>query len=113
MKVYDDAHRLAKSIKDSEEYKDYMAKRNKVMEDEKQKEMVDDFRKKAIEIQMEQLSGKEVSKEKTDKLEKLQDVLMLNPIIKDFFISEMRLSQMISDVYKILEEAINIDDDVM
>ena len=45
MKVYDDAHRLAKSIKDSEEYKDYVAKRNKVMEDEKQKEMVDDFRR--------------------------------------------------------------------
>lgn len=110
MKVYDDAHRLSKSIKDSEEYKDYIAKRNKAMEDEKQREMINDFREKAMEIQMEQLSGEEVSEEKIDKLEKLQDVLMLNPTIKDFFISEMRFSQMISDLYKILEEAINIDD---
>ena len=108
MNVYDEAHRLAKAIKDSEEYKEYIDRQGKINTDEKNKKMVNDFREKAMEVQMEQLSGKEVSEEKLEQLKKLQDILMLNPDIKDFFITEMRFSQMITDVYKILEEAINI-----
>jgi len=108
MNVYDEAHRLAKAIRDSEEYKDYIDRQGKIMAYENNKKMVDDFRVKAMEVQMEQLSGKEVSEEKLEQLRKLQDILMLNPDIKDFFISEMRFSQMITDVYKILEDAIHI-----
>lgn len=108
MNVYDEAHRLAKAIKDSEEFKDFIDRQGKINTDEKNKKMVNDFREKAMEVQMEQLSGKEVSEEKLEQLKKLQDILMLNPEIKDFFLSEMRFSQMITDVYKILEDAINI-----
>ena len=108
MNVYDEAHRLAKAVKDSEEYKDFIDKQGKINADEKNQKMVNDFREKAMEVQMEQLSGKEVSEEKLEQLKKLQDILMLNHEIKDFFLSEMRFSQMISDVYKILEDAINI-----
>ena len=108
MNVYDEAHRLAKAIKYSEENKKYINRKRKKKTDQKNKKMVNDFREKAMEVQMEQLSGKEVSEEKLEQLKKLQDILMLNPDIKDFFITEMRFSQMITDVYKILEEAINI-----
>lgn len=110
MNVYDEAHRLAKAIKDSEEYKEYIDRHGKIMADERNQKMVDDFREKAMEVQMEQLSGKEVSEKKLEQLRKLQDILMLNPDIKDFFISEMRFSQMITDVYKILDGAINVSE---
>ncbi|MCG4586323.1 YlbF family regulator, partial [Anaerosalibacter bizertensis] len=66
-------------------------------------------REKALEVQMEQLSGKEVDKEKIEKLQKLEQILMLNPDIKEFFIAEMKFTQLISDVYKILDDVIKLD----
>lgn len=109
MNAYDEAHRLAKSIKESDEYKEYLEKQKKAFLNEKNKEMIEDLRQKAFEIQMEQLSGNEVSEEKVEKVQKLQDVLMLNPDIKDYFMAEMRFSQLIADIYDIIEEAVNVD----
>ncbi len=110
MNVYDEAHRLADSIKQSEEFKDYLGKREKVYSDEKTKEMVEDFRKKLIKVQMEHLAGNDVNEGDKEKLQKLEDVLMLNPSIKDYFMAEIRFSQLISDVYNIIEDAINIEE---
>ncbi|MEY8304935.1 YlbF family regulator [Anaerosalibacter bizertensis] len=109
MNVYDEAHKLARAIKESNEYNEYLKKQKNVFSDTKNKEMIKDFREKALEIQMEQLSGKEVDKEKIDKLQKLEQILMLNPAIKEFFIAEMKFTQLISDVYKILDDVIKLD----
>lgn len=109
MNVYDEAHKLARAIKESDEYNEYFEKQKNVFSDVKNKEMIDDFREKALEIQMEQLSGKEVDKEKVEKLQKLEQILMLNPDIKEFFIAEMKFTQLISDVYKILDDVIKLD----
>ncbi|MBW4828849.1 MAG: YlbF family regulator [Clostridiaceae bacterium] len=109
MNVYDEAHKLARAIKESNEYNEYFEKEKNVFSDVKNKEMIEDFREKALEIQMEQLSGKELDKEKIEKLQKLEQILMLNPDIKEFFIAEMKFTQLISDVYKILDDAIKLN----
>ena len=109
MNVYDEAHKLSRAIRESDEYKKYVEKQKKVFLDDKNKKMIEDFREKALEIQMEQLSGKEIDKEKIEKLQKLEDILMLNSDIKDFFIAEMNFSQLISDIYKILDDVIKLD----
>lgn len=109
MNVYDEAHKLARAIKESDEYNEYFEKQKNVFSDVKNKEMIDDFREKALEVQMEQLSGKEVDKEKIEKLQKLEQILMLNPDIKEFFIAEMKFTQLISDVYKILDDVIKLN----
>lgn len=111
MNVYDEAHRLANSIKGSEEFKNYSEKREKVYSDERTKQMVEDFRKKALKAQMEHLSGEEIEPEETEKLKKLEDVLMLSPTINDFFMAESRFTQLISDVYGIIEDAIKLNEE--
>lgn len=108
--VYDQAHKLARAIKNSEEYKNYKEKKDIVYSNEKNKEMVEDFRAKVFEIQMEQFSGKEIEKEKVEKLNKMEEVLMLNPTIKDYFSAELRFSQLVQDINKIIDEAINIEE---
>ena len=107
--VYDQAHILARAIKNSEEYRTYIKKREIVYANERNKEMVEDFRKKVFHVQMEQLSGKEAKQEEIDKLSKLEDVLMLNPAIKEFFTAELRFSQLVQDVNNIIGEAINVE----
>lgn len=109
--VYDEAHKLARAIKDSEEYKTYIQKREIIYSDKRNKEMVEDFRNKVLKIQMEQLSGKEIEKDEIEKLSKLEEVLMLNPKINDYFAAELRFSQMVRDINNIIGEAIDIEED--
>lgn len=106
--VYDEAHGLARAIKNSEEYKKYLDTKDLVYSNEKNKEMLVDFREKVMKLQMDQMSGKEVSEEEVKKIGKIEEVLMLNSNIKDFFMAEMRFSQMIQDVNNIIEDAIDI-----
>ena len=48
MNVYEEAHALERAIKDSEEYKQYKAAKDKVEANEQLKGMLDDFHKKHI-----------------------------------------------------------------
>ena len=107
--VYDQAHILARAIKNSEEYKTYIEKRKIVYANEKNKTMVEDFRKKLFEVQMKKLSGEKVEQNEMDRINKLEGVLLLNPTIKDLFMAELRFSQLVQDVNNIIEDAINID----
>ena len=103
--VYDLAHNLGKSIKNSEEHRVYLENHKKVFGNSKAKEMVQNFRKMAMEIQMIQMSGKKLDKEKLEHVQNLEDILMKNPIINEYFQSEMRFSQMMNDIYKIINKA--------
>lgn len=109
--VYDQTHALAKAIKESEEYKTYLSKKDIVYSNEKNKEMVENFRQKIFDLQMQEVSGEEINQEEIEKIGKLEEVLMLNPAIKDFFTAEMRFSILIQDVNNIIEEAIDIKED--
>ena len=109
MNIYDDAHRLARSIKESSEFKEYKEKKEIAFADPKNKEMIEDFQKKAIEVQMAQMSDEKPDKEKIEQVQKLENILMLNPVIKDYLMAEVRFSQIISDVYKILEDAMKVE----
>lgn len=109
--VYDYAHKLAKAIMDSEEYKHYKEMRETLYSDEKNKKMVEDFGNKIFELQMNQLSGKEVDEQELEKLGKMEDVLMLNPTIKSYFIAEQRFGQLVQDINNIIGEAISFDEE--
>ncbi|HSH36869.1 YlbF family regulator [Schnuerera sp.] len=107
--VYDQAHKLARAIRASEEYKTYVGKRKAVYSDEKNKKMVEDFKNKVLQIQMEQMSGKEVEQEELEKISKLEEVLTLNPTINDFLNAELRFSQLVQDINKIIGDAIELE----
>ncbi|MTI71217.1 MAG: YlbF family regulator [Firmicutes bacterium] len=109
MNVYDAAHTLSKAIKNSEEYKEFNERQKNVYSNEQTKEMFEDFRKKAMEIQMENMSGNKVSEEKMKEVKKLEEIVMSNSDINKFFKAEMRFTQMMNDVYKIMGESINVN----
>lgn len=111
MNIYDAAHNLSRAIKNSNEYRDFVEKRKLVASNTKAKGMLEDFRSKAMELQMEQMSGKAVDQGKADELKKIELVLMDNPIIREYFNVEMRFSQVMSDVYKIIGESIDVQED--
>ena len=113
MSAYDKAHELANVLKTSKEFTDFKAAKEIVEKDEKTKEMVYDFKKKQFELQTEHFSGKEPDKEKVANLHNLYNILIANPEISRYFETEYIFSQMISDVYKIVGESVEMDFDFM
>ncbi|SES71815.1 Cell fate regulator YlbF, YheA/YmcA/DUF963 family (controls sporulation, competence, biofilm development) [Natronincola peptidivorans] len=111
MNVYDDAHQLANSLKGSNQYQDYKKLEKRVKENPQNKTMIEDFRKRQIEIQGLQMMGQEVEESKMKELQNLHNTLMQNPLIAEFIHAEYKLTQMMGDIYKILGDALELDID--
>ena len=110
--VYDSARQLAKEITDSQEYKDYQQHKEKAMANETTAGLIKQYHQLQLKAQAAQLGGQ---KDETllQQLQKLGEVLLLNPDASAFLMSEFRLNQMVGDVYKILAQAIDVDLDML
>lgn len=109
MNVYDKAYELKKAIEDLPEYSAFKDAFKKVNENNQSKKMLEDFRKKQLEIQAMELSGKTASKEDEETLKKLYDVLSLNPEINSYLMSEYNFSKIMDDITKIIMDVVNIE----
>lgn len=104
MNVYDKAYELARAIRDSLEAKEIKEIRSKIEADPETKRMLDDFREKQMNLQKQMLSGQQPEQQEMEKLDKLYEVVSLNPLIKKLFEAERRFGVMIDDVQKILAD---------
>ncbi|MBC7345707.1 MAG: YlbF family regulator [Clostridia bacterium] len=106
MLVYDKAYELARALSNSDAYKDLVAKKQKLQENEANYNMLTDFRQLDLEISMDKLAGKEVSQEQLRRWESLYQLVSANPTIRDFMEAEMRFARLMSDIQKIISEAV-------
>jgi len=106
MQFYDHIHRAAREITQTEEYRKLMEARDKVYESEANRQMLEDFQKKQNEMNKAHLAGETLPKEQVEQMEKLMEVMMMNPVIRDYRIAEMRLIRLMGDVEKILWDAV-------
>ncbi len=104
MNVYDEAHNLARAIKESEEYKQMKNAEAIVDQNEALKKMIQDFQEKSMEIQLKQMAGEELTQETTESIQKLYSIVMQDPQAAEFLQVSMRFSLMMKDVYEILGE---------
>ncbi len=106
MNPYDKVHELVRSIKESEEVKQYMKIKDELYQDDKNKEMIKNFRDMQAEVQSLLMQGQEADGEKMEKLQNLYQILVSNPKIKEFFDKEVQFDVMLSDIYKIIGEGL-------
>lgn len=109
MNVYDKAHELARELKLSPEVVEYTNALKKIESNETNKRMVEDFRRKQMELYTIQMQGMEPSKEQMESLTNLWNVIGLNPEIRGFMESEMKFSKLWEDIMKILNDAIGLN----
>lgn len=107
--MYDAAHQLANAIKDAEEFKQFRKLEAEVKSNPSLKTMVEDFQKRQLELQAERLSGKEVDSNKMSQLEELFNVISKDPKAAEYFQAELRFNQMMTDVSKILGDAMGFE----
>ncbi|MDD4389471.1 MAG: YlbF family regulator [Eubacteriales bacterium] len=107
MNVYNEAHNLAKAIKECDELKQYLELKKQIDTNEDLSKAIADFQSKQMEYQLAQMSGKEPDDEMTNSIQELYGILMRDPKAAEYMQAEMSFSVMMNDVYKILGEAIS------
>ena len=105
MNVYDQAHQLAAAIKESDEFKRYEAGKMQVQGNEDLKNMINDFQKRSMDLQIKQLQGEQPDPEDLANVQRLLGVITMDPLASQYLESEMRFSLMMKDVFDIIQEA--------
>lgn len=106
MKIYDNAHELARSLKESEEVAQISEALKLIEADPQSKEMLDNFRTRQNEVQQKMMTGEMPVPEEMEKMEKLFELISQNPNINKLFDAERRLSVIIQDVNKIITDSL-------
>lgn len=106
MNVHDGAHNLARALKESQEYKEYMELKAKASENSDLAAMLNDFQAKQFEIQTKQMMGGELGPEMMEQVQSLYQILMKDPLAAQYIQAEVRFSLLVNDVYAILGDAI-------
>ena len=106
MNIYDTANKLASEIKQSDEYKAYKNAKQQIESNAEIKSKINEFDKLRVDMQKAMLKGESTSNELSVKVQNLYTELYQNEIAKNYLESEMRFSVMVTDINKIISEAI-------
>lgn len=113
MNPYDQAHALAKSLRESEEYKEYSRLKETAYEDATNKALLDEYKKLQFKLQARMASGETLPSDDMQRLQQIGTLLQFNPDVSNFLMAEFRFQRMISDVFKILAEVADVDLDML
>ena len=98
MNVYEEAHNLARAIKESNEFKEFDRLKKEVDQDPQLSAMLKDLQMKQIQLQTKQMG----------QIQSMVTMLTAKPQAAQYLQAEARFSIMMKDVSEILADAINI-----
>ena len=106
MNVYDTANRLAREIKESEEYVNYKMARQALALNPDLKKKIGEFEVARYDAQLTQMQTGKEDEEKTNKMKELYAELIQIDEAKKYFDAEMKFNILLTDVNKIIGEAV-------
>ena len=109
MNVYDEAHNLARAIKESAEYKEYAELKETASRNEEIAAMLNDYRAKQFELQAKQLAGEEMGPDMMEQIQSLSQIIMKDPLALQYVQAEAKFTLLVNDVFGILGEVIKFD----
>ena len=86
MNVYDQAHSLATAVKESEEYKQFQARKKDIEGNPELEKALNDFLKQQFEMQAAQAMGQPMDPEALGKLQQLSGILMQDPAAAQYLL---------------------------
>lgn len=106
MNVYDEVNGLCKALKESREFSMMKEARVKLAGDKTAEPLVKDFLQKKQELEIAQYSGKTPDKVEMEKVQKLYEVLQLNPVAAEYLQTYIRFQMMVGDISKSIGDTI-------
>lgn len=106
MNIYDTANRLAQELKQSEEYINYKMAKEALSLNSDLKKKIDEFEAARYDAQITAMQTGKNDEEKTKKMQQLYIELYENPDAVKFFEAETKFNIILSDVNKIIGDAV-------
>lgn len=106
MNVYDEAHALAKALKESEEFRHYQEIKAKVSENAELSEMLNDFQEKQFQFQAQQMMGGDGQQDMMEQIQSLYQIIAKDPVAAQYLQAEFAFSRMVADVYAIIGDVV-------
>ena len=108
MNVYDEAHGLARALKESNEFKEFDRMRKEVEQDADVSQMLGELQKLQIELQTAQMTGSQPDADTMSRMQSLSTMLATKPLAAKFMQTEAAFSVMMNDVFRIIGEAVGL-----
>lgn len=106
MNFYDKVHDMIRCLKDTAEYKDFVAARKQVKENADLCKKVEAFRELQKAEQMKYIKGLETDEASKAKLSEMYADIVKDELGVKFFQTEIKLDVMLADMQKIISEGI-------
>ena len=113
MNVYDQAHLLADTLKESEEYKEYARLKALAYEDSTNRELLDAYKKLQYRTQARVAGGQRVDESDFQRMQQIASLLQFNPDASAYLLAEFRFQTILADIYKILADMAGINLDML
>ena len=113
MNPYDQAHALAKSLKESEEYTEYMRLKKVAYDDSTNKALLDEYKRLQFRLQAKAAAGESMPQDDMQRLTQIGALLQFNQDVSAYLVAEFRFHRMLSDIFKILADVAGVDLDML
>lgn len=113
MNPYDQAHALAKSLKESEEYREMTRLREAAYESDTNRTLLDEYKRLQFRMQAKLAAGETMPEEDYQRLQQIGTLLQFNQDVSAYLLAEFRFQRMLSDIFKILADVANVDLDML
>ena len=113
MNPYDQAHALARALKESEEYAEYMRLKQVAYDDGTNKALLDEYKRLQVKLQMSMVGAAgQMPGEDMQRFQQLASLLYMNSDVQAYLMAEMQMQKTLADVFKILTEAAGVKFDL-
>lgn len=106
MNFYDKIHALVRDLKDTPEYINYMAIKERVKADGELSNKIKSFREHQRTEQLKQINGVQIDETIKSELQQEYSLIIQNPLAVEFFQAEIKLDVLLADMQKILGEGL-------
>ena len=113
MTPYDQAHQLARTIRESEEYREMNRLKDIARKDDTNRALLDEYKRLQYRMQAKAAAGETMDEADVQRMQQIGTILQFNPDVSAYLLAEFRFQRMLSDIFKILAETAGVDLDML
>ena len=107
--VREATEQLAAAIRKSEEYRQYKALKDAVMENETNRALLKEYQRTQTKLQMAAVSGAEASDDDVQRFQQLSSLLYMNNEVAQYLLAQLRVQQLTSSIFQSVAQAAELD----
>ena len=108
MNVYDEAHSLAKAIKESNEFREFDRMRKAIDADKEASDMLKELQELQMQLQAAQLAGQAPDKDIAARFQSLSTMVATKPLAAQYLQAQGAFMVMMNDVFAIIGDAMGM-----